>query len=175
MNRFFCLALLVFVLALVTGCAPDPQFVRQANVPKGEVIGVFPFRDCLIEDQEDCLGSGVVAGQAFAQAFSEDGFRSVLLSRPVGAREVLSDEAALKLAKAEGLVYVMNGEVTEFYSVAPMTFRADRAGVSLRILRVSDGMVAIAWSYKDLSTTNFDTPAGMLQEMAEDVRDELDE
>lgn len=166
---------LVLLAALLTGCAADPQFVKQLEVPQHETIGVIPFRDCMIEDQEDCRGSGATAGNVFAQEFSGDGYRSVLLSRPVGPRDGLSDQAAVELARGQGLAFVMNGEVTEFYSVAPMTFRADRAGVSLRILRVEDGKIALSWSHARLSSTNFSTPEGLLEDMAEDVREELEE
>ncbi|MGA7298056.1 MAG: hypothetical protein WBW92_11185 [Rhodanobacteraceae bacterium] len=163
------------IALLLSACSADPQIVKQANVPRDTEIGVIPFRDCMIPGQdEDCNGSGNVAGTVFARAFSEDGFRSELLSRPIGAKEALSDEAALALAKEKNLAFVINGEVTQFYSVAAGTFRPDRAGISVRILRVADGEVAVSYSVTRASKTNFATPEGMIEDMAEEVRDELE-
>jgi hypothetical protein len=106
--------------------------------------------------------------------FSEDDFRAELLSRPVGPKEPLTDAAALALAKERNLAFVINGEVTQYYNVAPMTFRPDRAGISVRILRVDTGEVAASYSDIRASKTNFSTPDGMIQEMAEEVRDEME-
>jgi hypothetical protein len=166
--------LVVACASLLSACGVDPQLVKQMDVPRGTDIGVIPFRDCIIADQEDCDGSGSVAGSVFAHTFSEDGFRAVLLSRAVGSKEVLSDDAAVALAKAKNLAFVINGEVTQFYNVAPMTFRPDRAGVAVRILSVETGEVAVSYSDSRVSKTNFSTPNGMLQDMAEEVRDELE-
>lgn len=168
------LIVIVACALLLSACGVDPRIVKQMEVPRGTEIGVIPFRDCVIADQDDCDGSGGLAAAAFVHVFSEDGFRALLLSRPAGAKEPLSDEAAVDLAKARNLSFVINGEVTQFYSVAPMTFRPDRAGISVRILSVETGKVAASYSVVRASTTNFSTPEGMLEEMAEEVRDELE-
>lgn len=157
----------------LSACGVDPQFVKQSDVPPGAKVGVVPFRDCLIDSQEDCDGSGGVAGSIFARIFSEEGFSAVLLSRPVGARMELSDAVAVDTAKEQGLAFVINGEVTQFYRVAPMTFRPDRAGLSVRLLRVDTGEVAAAYSDVRASKTNFSSPDSMIADMAEEVRDEL--
>jgi hypothetical protein len=72
------------------------------------------------------------------------------------------------------LSFVINGEVTQYYSVAPMTFQLDRVGISVRIFPVETGEVAASCSDVRASRTNFSTPDGMLEEMAEEVRDELE-
>ncbi len=168
------LAIAVACGLLLSACGVDPQFVKQMEVPRGTEIGVIPFRDCVIAGQDDCNGSGNAAGSAFVGVFSEDGFRAVLLSRPVAPKEPLSDDAAVALAKAKNLAFVINGEVTQFYDVAPMTFRPDRAGISVRILRVETGAVAASYSDIRASKTNFSNPVGMIKNMAEEVRDELE-
>lgn len=160
---------------LLSACGMDPQFVKQMDVPRDTEIGVIPFRDCMIADQEDCDGSGNVAASVFVRVFSEEGFRSVLLSRPVGAKESLSDADAVAFAKAKGFAYVINGEVTQFYSVAAMTFRPDRAGISARILGVENGKIAASYNVSRASKTNFATPEGMIEDMAYEIRDELEE
>ena len=47
-------------------------------------------------------------------------FHAVKLPRPVDAKAGLGDDAAVAYAKQRGYAYVMNGEVTDFYQVAPM-------------------------------------------------------
>jgi hypothetical protein len=154
----------------LAACAGNPRLVKRMEVPHGADIGVVAFRDCIIADQEDCDGSGNVAGSVFARVFSAEGFHAVPLSRPVGPKEPLSDDAAVEVAKAKHLPFVINGEVDEFYSVAPMTFRVDRAGVSLRILRVDTGEVAAFFTRRQEAGSNFGTPDGLIEDMAEEVR-----
>jgi hypothetical protein len=91
----------------------------------------------------------------------------------VGPNEGLTDDAAVDFAWKKGFQFVLNGEVDEYYSVAPMTFRVDRAGVSLRILRVSDGSVAAFFSQRKEAGSNFATPDGLIEDMAVHVRDSL--
>ncbi|MEO6074944.1 MAG: hypothetical protein ABIP67_17120 [Burkholderiales bacterium] len=168
------LALVAACGLLLSACGVDPQIVKQMKVPHGTDIGVIPFRDCIIAGQEDCDRSGGLAGSVFVRVFSEDGFRAVLLSRPVAPKEPLSDDAAIALAKAKNLAFVINGEVSEFYDVAPMTFRPDRAGISVRILSVETGKIAASYSDIRASKTNFRTPESLIMNMAEEVRDELE-
>jgi len=161
-------------LLIFTGCASTPPVVKRLDVPKGTEIAIIPFRDCTIVGQEDCYGSGNIAGSIFARVFSTSNkFRAVPLSRPVGPHDVLTDDAAVDFARNRGFQFVMNGEVDEYYSVAPMTFRVDRAGVSLRILRVSDGSVAAFFSQRKEAASNFATPDGLIEDMAVHVRDSL--
>jgi hypothetical protein len=93
----------------------------------------------------------------------------------VNPKETLSDIEAVALAKARGLGFVINGEVTQFYSVAAMTFRPDRAGISVRILNVGTGEIAAAYSVTRASKTNFATPEGMIEDMAYEILDELED
>jgi hypothetical protein len=169
----FSHGLLILPLLLVS-CASTPPVVKRGQVPIGAELAVIPFRDCLISGQEDCDGSGNTAGNIFAQVFSASvKFRAVPLSRPVGPKETLTDDAAVALAKARGYKYVINGEVDDYYDVAPMTFRADRAGISVRILRVEDGSVMAFFSQRKTASSNLGTPGGVIKTMAEHVRDSL--
>jgi hypothetical protein len=128
----------------------------------------------MITGQEDCAGSGNVAGSIFARVFSATSrFKAVPLSRPVPPTETLTDDAAVAFAKSKGFKFVINGEVDEFYSVAPMTFRVDRAGVSIRILRVEDGSVVVFFSQRKEAGSNLGTPDGIIEGIAEHVRDSL--
>jgi hypothetical protein len=95
----------------------------------------------------------------------------VPLSRSVAATAQLDDSAAY--AKSKGYQYVVNGDVEDYYRVAPMTFRTERAGVSVRLLRTSDGEVLAFFSHRTHSQTNLTTPDVMLASMAEHVRDSV--
>ena len=169
----FSHSLLVLLLLLVS-CASTPPVVKRGQVPIGSELAVIPFRDCLISGQEDCDGSGNTAGNIFAQVFSASTkFQAVPLSRPVAPKETLTDDAAVALAKIKGFKYVINGEVDDYYDVAPMTFRVDRAGISVRILRVEDGHITAFFSQRKDGITNFDNPNNIIKKMAEHVRDSL--
>ena len=91
----------------------------------------------------------------------------------VGAKEALSDQAAAEFARKNKYNYVLNGEVDDFYSVAAMTFRPDRAAVSIRIIRASDGQVITSYSKQGKAASNFATPKGMVKGIAAFVRDGL--
>lgn len=164
------LAAAVTAALLFAACA-TPPVVKRGELPSGAEVAVVMFRDCIIAGQEDCDGSGNTAGSIFARVMSVGRLRAVPLSRPVGAKEPLTDEAAVEFAKSKGFQYVLNGEVDEYYRVAPFTFRAERAGVSIRILRVSDGNVVAFFSQRKNSQTNLTTPERMIEKMAEHVRD----
>lgn len=170
LNAFLCCA----AVALLSACASAP-ITKSGDIPRGSEIVVISFRDCTITGQEeDCTGSGKQAAEAFQEAFSEgDKFRSKLVDRPVGASESLSDQAAAELGRRSGHSYVINGEVDDFYSVAAMTFRADRAAVNVRILRVSDGQIMASYSKRAEGSSNFATPKGIIKGIAAFVRNGL--
>lgn len=164
---------LVLPLLLVS-CVSTPPVVKRGQVPIGSELAVIPFRDCLTSGQADCDGSGNTAGGIFSQVFSASvKFRAVPLSRPVGPKETLTDDAAVALAKTKGFKYVINGEVDDYFDVAPMTFRRERAGISVRILRVEDGSVTAFFSQRKTEGNVGNSPASIIKKMAEHVRDSL--
>jgi len=145
----------IALLLIITGCASTTPVVKRLKVPEGSEIAIIPFRDCTIDGQEDCYGSVNITGSIFARVFStSDRFKAVPLSRPVAANEMLADDAVVDIARKKHFQFVLNGEVDEYYSVAPMTFRVDRVGVSLRILRVDDGSVAAFFNQRKEASTN---------------------
>lgn len=162
------------LVILAASCASAP-LVKNAEVPPGSEIVIIPFRDCLITGQdEDCNGSGLKAAEAFRDAFSEgDKFTSRLATRPVDAKTALSDEAAAEFARRNNYAYVINGEVDDFYSVAAMTFRSDRAAISSRLIRASDGLVVTTFNKQGTAASNFDTPKGMIKDLAVELRNGL--
>ena len=160
---------------LLAACVTTPEVTVRNRLPNDSEIAVVMFRDCAIPGQEeDCNGSGLSAGSIFARVLSEKpGLRAVPLSRPVSATADFNDIAAVEYAKLKGYKYVMNGDVEDYYRVAPMTFRPERAGVSVHVLRTSDGELMAFFSHRTHSQTNFTTPDAMLGSMAEHVRDSV--
>jgi hypothetical protein len=165
---------LLILMLWATSCASTPPVVKRGTLPPRAEIGVISFRDCVIAGQEDCGGSGNIAGSIFARVFSATArFKAVPLSRPVGPTEALTDDAAAAYAKQRGLEYVINGEVDEYYSVAPFTFRSDRAGISMRVLRASDSSVVAFYSQRKEAGSNLGTPDRIIEKIAERIRDAL--
>jgi len=164
----------VSLLLVFTACSRTPEVIVRSTIPQGSDIAVIIFQDCTIAGQEDCDGSGNIAANIFAEVIARSGkFRAVPLSRPVGPKAPLTDDVAISLAKSKGFKFVLNGEVTEFYSVAPMTFRVDRAGVSVRLLNVEDGSVVAFFSQRKEANSNIATPNGLIEKMAEHVCESL--
>ena len=169
-TRIIVLGLLLFS----AGCATVRPTIRE-HVPRGSDIAVIMFRDCTISGQEDCGGSGLSAGSVFARVFSEDFIvRAMPLSRPVPAAESLDDNAAAAYGRAKGFRYVVNGEVEDYYRVAPMTFRPERAGVSVRLLDTSNGQVMAFFSDRG-TAPNFSTPDAILGKFAKTFRQSITE
>lgn len=166
---------LTLCVILVAACATTAPVTKTADIPRGSEIVIIPFRDCQITGQEeDCTGSGAKAAEAFREAFSEgDKFRSRVSTRPVAANALLSDQAAAEFARKNNYAYVINGEVDDWYSVAPMTFRADRAAVSIRVIRASDGQVITTYSRRAEGSSNFETPQGIVKGIAAFIRNGL--
>jgi len=173
MSPFLKITLCNSVLA-IAGCVSTPPVIVRSQVPRESEIGVVMFRDCTIPGQEDCGGSGLTAGSIFARVLSEKpGLHAVPLSRPAAASAPLDDSTAVTFAKEKGYKYVLNGEVEDYYRVAPMTFRTERAGVSVRLLNTTNGDVVAFFSQRTHSQTNLTTPDALLERMAAHVRDSI--
>jgi hypothetical protein len=166
--------LLLTTLGLACASSSVPKVVVNEKVPAGATIGVVSFRDCVIPTQvDDCPGSGNVAGPMYARVLaSKPTFKVIPLSRPVAANQELTDAAALEVGRQNNVQYVLNGEVNDYYSVAPMTYRSDRAAVTVRLIRVSDGTV-VAFQTETVQGANFKTPADLIQKVAERFRDAI--
>jgi len=161
------------------GCGSDPSKPDPAPTPKipaGSTIAVVSFADCMIKDQDDCAGSGDIATSIFmTQLGTSKVFHLVQLSRPVGTKEDLSNQAAADYAKSKGYAYVLNGEVTDFYKVSAMAAwgRKERGGIKVYLLDSADGKVI--YEHVDMDTASaLSSPQGILKSMADDVRDDIE-
>lgn len=156
------------LVSLMAGCAGAPVTVRN-KMPAGSDVAVVMFRDCTIQGQEDCDGSGLSAGSVFARVMaSTAGKKAVPLDRPVGPKDALSDSDAAAYAKGKGYAYVVNGEVQDYYRVAPFTFRSERAGVAVRVLKTSDGSVVSFFNDRG-TANNLSSPDSIIEGMATKV------
>ena len=155
---------------VLAGCVTTPPVTVREPLPSGSDVAVIMFRDCTIAGQEDCDGSGFTAGSIFARVFAaQPGRKAVPLDRPVPPKSPLTDDQAVTYARSKGYAYVLNGDVEDYYRVAPFTFRAERAGVSVRVLRTSDGQVMSFFSDRTHSATNLTTPDALIEDMAKHV------
>lgn len=162
------------LLAIALACTRPATVVVSSHLSQGAQVGVIMLRDSSIGGDEDCKDSGKTVGDIFVQVFGTgDRLKATSLARPVSSTVELSDAAAVAYGKTMGVPYVLNGEVIELYHVAPMTFRPERAGISIRILRVEDSALIASYSDRQVSGTNFTTPEKMVKKMAEHVLKQL--
>jgi hypothetical protein len=134
---------------------------------------VIPLSRLRHHRQEDCNGSGNSAGSILARVLSETGkVAAIPLSRPVPGPQPLSDDEAVEHARSRGFGFVLNGEVDDYYNVAFGTFRSDRAGVWIRILRTSDGTV-VAFASQKKEKGNYSSPDKIIEGLARNIRDGL--
>lgn len=162
---------LLAMTLLLAGCAAnDSSITVKHRVPHGGTVAVVTFGDCLIANQPDCDGSGSKATHIFVEVLSQrQGLHAVPLPRPVGPKTALSDTAAVAYAKAKGYRYVINGEVQDYYHAGHLAIHADRAGVSVRVLNVSNGQAVVTYAYQENSKTHLASPDDMLEDMAKQL------
>lgn len=162
-------ALLVTAM-LLAGCASNPSMTVTHHVPRGGTVAVVMFGDCQIANQTDCDGSGANAGSIFVRVLSQrPGLHAVSLPRPVGAKESLSDDAAVAYAKVKGYRYVVNGEVQDYSSTGTVPFRSNRAAISVRVLSTTNGLAVVTYTHQESSTTHLTKPDAMLEDMAKQL------
>lgn len=160
---FFVLAVSVAMLA----CGGLPTVTTSQSVESSATIGVVSFQDCPADMRRDCPGSGEIAASIFRQQLALAGYGVVPLERDVASSEVLDDVGAVSRAAEASCDYVLVGEVTDFRDIAPMTFRADSAGVSIRLLDVASGAAISRYVYSDETKSNFGTPEDVIEKIAE--------
>ena len=105
------ISIAVCVSMLLVSCASSPTVLKYDSVTNGARVAVIPFRDCTIPGQDDCGGSGNIAGSIYARVLaSHAGILVQAVSRPVGSGEALTDDAAVRFASTKGFDYVVNGD-----------------------------------------------------------------
>jgi hypothetical protein len=163
--------LLITVTVMNTGCALGTRIKGWEGVMASESVTVLPFKDHVSEDARDSDGTGKKCQDILAEKLSDDHSDVVKAHVPAGhdSKTVLSDADAQALGKSLKVDYVVYGDCIEYYDVAPFTFRADRAGMQVWVLRVADGVVVYTVKHAQNSDSNYDSPEGLLEEMAEGI------
>lgn len=162
--------LLLLVIAMLSGCASS-GVQMNTTIPQTAKIGILQFSDCAIPQHEDCIASGKKASAEYAKVFE-----TTVLVRPVDMSETdnISTKAAAALAKTYGFDYVITGQVTDRYDVAPFTFRVDRAGVNLQVLKTSDAsQSAVQVIPSQNAGSNLATPESLFNDFAKMLKDEV--
>jgi hypothetical protein len=164
-------AVAFFLFGCASGMRPTASVFQP--VPRDARIAIISLRDCTISNDDDCHGAGDIAASVIAATLSKGGYEVIPLSRPGNPDQVLSDDAAVEVAKAKGFEYLINGEVNDFYRVAPMTFRVDRASLAFRLLKVSDGSVVASATSSVEAASNLGTPEGLIRKLAKKLLQEM--
>lgn len=134
-------------------------------------ITVLPLRDHVSDDPEDSINTGRIAQDAIVTAFMKhlrgevDSFIPDEYDSSMGFDAV----RAVSIGRDRGSGYVLIGNCIEFYRVAPMTYRVDRGGIEVQIVRVSDGQRVFQASEIRNTGTNFSTPKDAIASIAADM------
>jgi hypothetical protein len=168
--------LLSFLAICVTaGCQSAPTRPPEPKVPNGSQLAVIRFRDCVIKDEVGCDGSGYDVATVVARGLNDPPLlQATVVARPVGSKDELSDTAAVAYGKSEGYDYVVNGEVQDFHRAMIASMDEQRAGIMVRVLKISDGHVVDSYNCR----IHFDnlTPLNWIfEDMTEDLRDSLED
>ncbi len=168
--------LLSFLAICVTaGCQSAPTRPPEPKVSNGSQLAVIKFRDCVIKNDDDCDGSGDAVAVLVSSVLDDPPkMRAFVAARPVGAKDELSDIAAVAYGKSNGYTYVVNGEVLEFHRGIMFTTREPKIGFEVRILRTSDGQLVDTYGclvpYDNETFTN-----AVIKSMTEDFQDSLED
>lgn len=135
--------------------------------PKEAAVLVLPFKDNVSDDDRDSKETGRAAQRAFLEALQAKGTISALGTETDGnaALRGLSRSEALERLQEADADYAVYGDCFEFYRVAPMTYRSDRAGVTVEII-AADGAVVFRRSVQAIANSNFEEPEVVLGRIA---------
>ncbi len=159
----------------IVGCQTAPVRPLVPKVPDGSQLAVIKFRDCLISTESYCNSSGDNVATLVASVLDDPPhMQAILVERPVGAKDELNVAAAVAYGKSKGYAYVVNGEVPVLHRAPPASIEEQRAGIEMRVLRTSDGLLVDTYgcqgNFNGLSSLDM-----MIETMAEDLRDSLED
>lgn len=173
MTRY--LRLLSFLsFCVASGCQTSPARPPEPKILNGDQLAVIKFRDCLIEAEISCTGSGDEFATDIADVLRDPPILNTLVvARPVGPAEELSDAAAVTYAKSSGYPYIINGEVNDLHRAAIASTHEQRISYTLRVLRASDGKVVDTYACK-YSPNNLTPIDYAIRQMTAHFRDSLE-
>jgi hypothetical protein len=171
------LAVLAIVAAsIAAGCGTTGQkFDGWKGVQAGERITVLPLSDHPSDDPKDRDGTGLKSQNAIVTAMKKE-LAQVDIDAPVpanyDAKRGYDRDAALAVGRERSSTYVLYGKCTDFYNVAPFTFRADRGGIEVELVAVADGRLVYRLT-KVSSVNNLSNPESAIEGIADTMADEL--
>ncbi|MDX1564773.1 MAG: hypothetical protein R3236_05165, partial [Phycisphaeraceae bacterium] len=136
-----------------------------------ETIAVLPFKDHISDDPDDSKDTGAICQRFMAQALLEDAGIRAKVYDPASrdSRKLLRSDQAISMGRKLGVQYVIYGDCTEFYRVAPFTFRVDRAGMRVWMVRVQDGKLVFTASDTRRTDDNLEQPEDAIEQIAEEM------
>jgi len=157
------LSLAVFFV-LLTACVTPALIVKRGGIPKNSTIGIIQFKDCTISGA-DCNGSGNILSDSCVSILKEDGrFNPVLIPRPIGALDDLSDNEAINIGKKMNIEFVINSEVIEYQKASLLLLKPNTVSIKIKLIRISDGKILM--EYQDRRAASMVTePASIGKEL----------
>jgi len=161
-------------------CKQSRCIERQGDLPakyrlrRGSSVLILPFRDHQSEDPNDSLDTGRFAQESFFEAFDRINGMRVVLRPPSShsARFGWTREEAATFAVRYKVEFVVYGEVTDFYRVAPFTYRNDRAGVWVEMVTATGKVFFRQERTLDLGTNHIE-PEAVLDRIAKTMVKEI--
>lgn len=166
----------VLFVVLMAGCVQQRQIPLADRVAPAAKVGILEFRDCPNAKGPQCDGSGVAATAAFSRGFEEEAHLSLVrIVRPVPPNALITDKQALVTAAAEGVEFVLVGDVHAYLDMQPSGANIemygggnrDQAGLLVRLIRVRDKRV-VATLNDDRTGMARDAPDEMFENMGGD-------
>lgn len=159
---------LVIILIILTSFSSYSKKKSAASViekiPSGEKIALIAFKDCAMEDNNDCAGSGERITNALERELISDGTYTV--HKILINNEVLKNrDIELFCKKASGFKYILTGEVNNYREVGPMQFRTDELDITFRIYKTSSYQQIAYFSMEKGSGSGFGEATKVLDKM----------
>lgn len=166
----------VLFVVVFAGCVQSKQIAVADRVPAESKVGILEFRDCPNAKGPQCDGSGVAATAAFSRGFEAEAHLSLVrIVRPVAPNALITDKQALLTAAAEGVEFVLVGDVHAYLDMPPSNTgnemygggNRDQAGLLVRLIRVRDKRV-VATLNDDQTGMARNAPDEMFENMGAD-------
>jgi len=156
------------------GCAIGTKFDEWPGMEPTDKLVVLPFQDHASEDPRDSKNTGRICQDIFVKAFLRYQTAEIVDHVLEGhdPTTAIGRSAATEIGRQLEADYVMTGRCTEFYRVAPMTFRADQGAVDVEVMRVEDGK-RVYHASAHQQCANFGEPEDCIEAIAGSVASEL--
>ena len=154
-------------VVLASGCKIGQKFNNWKGLKDGDTLCVLPLRDHFSNDPRDSEKTGLICHEILTRELKK--MRGVTIDSytpdTYDPKKGFCQDDAVKIAKGRDADYVLYGRCTEYYHVAPMTFRRDKGGIDVEICRVADGTLVYGCQ-KIGSKMNWCEPRNVIESIA---------